>query len=198
MANKNTSSAKSIKGTRTEQNIVNAYVSESGAYTRYMYYSQQAEKDKYFPIQKVFEETAQNELRHGKVFMKMLEGGVVPCNVDVDACKIKDTAFNLSIAIKEECQEGVEQYTAAAKVAKEEGFPEISSHFEAIAEIEKRHMDRFQRYLDQVKSGTVWKRDHAITWKCLVCGYESKGTEPPAECPACDHPYQHYMGMDMD
>ena len=188
---------KSIKGTLTEKNLVKAYVSESGAYTRYIYYSQQAEKEGYFPIQKVFEETAANELRHGKVFMKFLESGVVPCTVDVDAYNIGDTASCLEISIKEEREEGFEEYLASAKVAREEGFIEIAEHFEAIAAIEMHHMKRFQAYLDQVKAGTVWKRDHEITWKCLVCGSEYVGKEPPVVCPACDHPQQHYIAMDM-
>lgn len=190
------SNTKSIKGTRTETNLVAAYMSESAAYSRYTYYAAQAEKENYFPIAKIFNETAANELRHGKVFFKYLEGGSVPCTLDVDAGVIGDTASNLATAAHEELVEGVEQYTAAAKVADEEGFPEIASHFRAIAEIENGHRARFERYLKQVKDGTVWKRDTPIKWKCLVCGYEYEGTEPPRTCPACDHPYQHYMALD--
>ncbi|MDE6377299.1 MAG: rubrerythrin family protein, partial [Duncaniella sp.] len=78
------------------------------------------------------------------------------------------------------------------------GFDEIADHFEAIAEIEMHHRERFMLLLKQVKDGTVWKRDHAIKWKCLVCGYIFEGTEPPQKCPGCDHPYQHYMAMDLD
>lgn len=190
------SNTKSIKGTRTETNLVAAYMSESAAYSRYTYYAAQAEKENYFPIAKIFNETAANELRHGKVFFKYLEGGSVPCTLDVDAGVIGDTASNLATAAHEELVEGVEQYTTAAKVADEEGFPEIASHFRAIAEIENGHRARFERYLKQVKDGTVWKRDTPIKWKCLVCGYEYEGTEPPRTCPACDHPYQHYMALD--
>lgn len=193
-----TTMPKSIKGTRTEQALVNAYMNESQSYSRYMFYSQQAEKESYFPIQKVFEETALNELRHAKVFMKMLETGVVPCNVTVDADKIQDTAANLQIAIKEERDEGVARYLADTKIAEEEGFPEIADHFRAIASIEQHHLDRFERYLKRVQDGTVWKRDTPISWRCLVCGFTFVGTEPPMTCPACDHPYQHYMALDMD
>ena len=110
-------------------------------------------KKSYFPIQKVFEETALNELRHAKVFMKMLETGVVPCNVTVDADKIQDTAANLQIAIKEERDEGVARYLADAKIAEEEGFPEIADHFRAIASIEQHHLDRFERYLKRGRTG---------------------------------------------
>lgn len=188
--------SKSIKGTRTERNLVIAYVAESTAYSRYTYYAQAADKEEYFPIGVVFNETAQNELRHAKVFFKLLEGGSVHVPVDVDAGVIGTTAENLATAIREEEMEGVELYTESAKVADEEGFAEIASHFRAIAEIEARHRERFLHYLKQVKDGTVWKREKPILWKCLVCGYVAEGTEPPEECPACDHPYQHYMALD--
>lgn len=187
---------KSLKGTRTEKNLVIAYAAESMAYSRYTYYAAQADKENYFPIGEIFRETAANELRHGKVFFKFLEGGSVMVDVAVDAGVIGDTASNLATAMKEEETEGVEMYINAAKVAEEEGFDEIASHFRAIAEIEQHHHDRFARYLKQVKDGTVWKRDHSIKWKCLVCGYVAEGTEPPVTCPACDHPREHYMAMD--
>ncbi|MCM1076076.1 MAG: rubrerythrin family protein [Bacteroides sp.] len=189
---------KSIKGTKTEQNLVMAYMAESGAYSRYTYYAQQADKENYFPIGEIFRQTAANELHHGKVFFKMLEGGSIDVKLGVDAGIIGDTASNLATAAAEEKSEGVDQYTASAKVADEEGFPEIASHFRAIAEIERRHMQRFETYLKQVKDGTVWKRDKPISWQCLVCGYVVEGTEPPQVCPACDHPYQHYIALDMD
>lgn len=191
-----TASKKSIKGTRTEKNLVIAYMAESSAYTRYTFYAQQADKELYFPVGEIFRETANNELRHGKVFFKFLEGGSVNVPMDVDAGIIGDTASNLATAAHEEMVEGVELYTASAKVADEEGFPEIASHFREIAEIEEHHYRRFERYLKQVKEGTVWKRKNPIKWKCLVCGYIHEGTEPPKVCPACDHPYQHYMAMD--
>ena len=189
--------AKSIKGTRTEANLVNAYLAESTAYTRYMFYSQQATKENYFPIARIFAETADNEMHHGKVFFKMLQGGSVEVTTAVDAGVIGTTAENLAIAIQEEKTEGYEFYTAAAKVADEEGFPEIAAHFRAIASVERHHHDRFQRYLDQVNAGTVWKRDKPVLWECLVCGYIYEGTEPPTKCPGCDHPYQHYMALDI-
>ena len=189
---------KSIKGTKTEVNLVKAYMSESAAYSRYTYYAQQADKENYYPIGEIFRETAANELRHGKIFFKFLEGGKVECQLDPDAGIIGDTATNLKYAIEEEHLEGVEQYLASAKVATEEGFPEIATHFKAIAEIERHHQARFERYLKQVQDGTVWKRDTPIKWKCLVCGYIVEGKEPPKVCPACDHPYQPYLALDCD
>lgn len=187
---------KSIKGTKTEQCLVDAYVSESEAYTRYVYYAKQATKENYFGIANVFQETADNELHHGKIFFKYLEGGDVKVSLNVSAGTISDTASNLGQAAAGERVEGVEQYTAAAKVADSEGFTEIAEHFRAIASVEKRHEERFNRYKKQVEDGTVWKRDKPIRWMCLVCGYVYEGTEPPAVCPACDHPREHYIALD--
>lgn len=123
---------------------------------------------------------------------------MVPCELNVDAGVIGDTASNLATAAHEELVEGVEQYQNAAKDADAEGFTDIANHFREIAEIEARHRERFEHYLKQVKDDTVWKRDKPIKWQCLVCGYVHEGTEPPKECPACDHPYQHYMALDYD
>lgn len=190
-------SVKDIRGTKTERCLVAAYLSESTAYTRYTFYAQQADKENYFPIGQIFRETADNELRHAKVFFKMLQGGSVNVDLDVDSGVIGDTATNLAIASEEERVEGVEQYESSAKIADEEGFPEIAEHFRAIAKIEESHRRRFDIYLKQVKDGTVWKREKPIKWKCLVCGYIYEGTTPPDPCPACDHPYQHYMALDV-
>ncbi len=189
---------KSIRGTETEKNLVIAYMAESSAYTRYTYYAQQADKENYFPIGQIFRETADNELHHSKVFFKFLEGGSLDVTLGVDAGVIADTAANLETAAKEEMAEGVELYTNAAAIAEKEGFSEIAERFRSIAEVEQRHHDRFMAYLKQVKEGTVWKRDHDIKWQCLVCGYVFEGKEPPKVCPACNHPYQHYIALDMD
>lgn len=189
---------KSIRGTETEKNLVIAYMAESSAYTRYTYYAQQADKENYFPIGQIFRQTADNELHHSKVFFKFLEGGSLDVTLGVDAGVISDTAANLETAAKEEMAEGVELYTNAAAVAEKEGFSEIAERFRSIAEVEQRHHDRFMTYLKQVKEGTVWKRDHDIKWQCLVCGYIFEGKEPPKVCPGCNHPYQHYIALDMD
>lgn len=191
-------SEKSIKGTQTEKNIVISYLSESAAYSRYNYYAQQADKENYYPIGQIFRETADNELHHGKVFFKMLQGGKVPAILDADAGVIGTTAENLKTAAEEERSEGFEFYKKAAETAREEGFDDIAAHFDAIAEVEMHHRRRFLRYLEQVNDGTVWKRDTPIKWICLVCGFIYEGTTPPDKCPACDHPYQHYMAMEDD
>lgn len=188
--------AKSIKGTQTEKNIVASYLNESAAYTRYNYYAKQATKESLFPIAQIFTATAENEFIHSKVFFKMLEGGQVSVDLKADAGIIGTTAENLKIAMEEELSEGVDAYINAAKVAREEGFPEIATHFEAIASVEKHHYERFGRYLKMLNDGTLWKREKPIKWQCLVCGYIYEGTEPPRVCPGCDHPYQHYMALE--
>ncbi|MCM1110047.1 MAG: rubrerythrin family protein [Clostridium sp.] len=197
MATETTPTKKSIKGTQTEKNLVIAYLAESTAYTRYTFYAQQATKEGYFPIAKIFNETADNELHHGKVYFKMLEGGKVEVPMNVDAGVIGTTLENLKTAAAEEQAEGVDTYIAAAKVADEEGFPEIAAHFRAIAKIEEHHRRRFERYIKQIETDSVWKRDHDVLWQCLVCGYIYKGKTPPVKCPACDHPQQHYMALDI-
>lgn len=188
---------KSIKGTQTEKLLVASYIAESTAYTRYMFYAQAAQKEQYFPIEKIFEETADNEMHHAKVFFKMLEGGQVEVSGKYDAGVIGSTLENLKVAAEEEKSEGYEFYAEAAKVAEKEGFDDIASHFRAIATVEMHHRRRFERYIHQIENGTVWKREHPIKWQCLVCGYIHDGTTPPEVCPGCDHPYQHYMALDI-
>lgn len=192
------STKKSIRGTKTEANLVISYLAESSAYTRYQFYAQQADKENYFPIGEIFRQTAANEMHHAKVYFKFLEGGSITVPVAADAGVIGTTAENLQTAANEERSEGVDLYTGFAKIADEEGFPEIAEHFRAIATVEQRHKNRFMYYLQQVKDGTVWKREKPIKWQCLVCGYVYEGTTPPEVCPACDHPYQHYIGLDYD
>lgn len=188
---------KSIIGTQTEKNLVTSYLAESVAYTRYTFYAQAATKENYFPIAEIFNETAANELHHAKIFFKYLEGGrVVEVPMSTNAGVIGDTASNLKTAMEEEKSEGFEFYKAAAVTAREEGFDDIADHFDAIAEVERSHFDRFGRYLKHVEDGTLWKRDKAVTWRCLVCGYLFEGTEPPKPCPACNHPYQHYVCLE--
>lgn len=187
---------KSIKGTKTEQNIVNSYLAETQAFARYTFYAKIADKEQYFPVGVIFRETADNELHHAKVFLKMLEDNEVVGNPGVDAGFLGDTAANLKTSMQEESVGGYEFYNACAKTAKEEGFDNIAVHFQAIAQAEKSHYDRFKYMLSLIETGTMWKREKPVTWKCLVCGYTFVGTEPPAKCPGCDHPYQHYIAIE--
>ncbi len=188
---------KSIKGTQTEKNLAISYLNESQSYARYTFYANQANKELYFPIGVVFNETAANELRHAKIFLGFLQGGSISAPTPVDALPPSGTEENLKISISEEQNEGVDAYLQYAEVADKEGFPDIASKFRAIAAIERTHLERFKLLLGQVQNGTVWKREKPIIWQCLVCGYEYEGLEPPKVCPACSHPYQHYMATDI-
>lgn len=188
---------KSIKGSRTEVNLATAYVAESCAYSRYVYFSQCAQKEGYYQYANIFQETADNELHHGKIFLKYLtEGAVTTGPIGVDPGVLSPTVDNLAVAAHEEEVEGVELYTNAAAVAEEEGYPEIAARFRAIATIENHHRERFLKMRQRILDGTVWKREKPIKWQCQVCGYIFEGVEPPVKCPACYHPYQHFMPME--
>ena len=188
-----TTSTPSLKGTRTEKNLANAYVAESTAYTRYVFFAKSAKKEEYYNFANIFQETADNELHHAKIFLKYLTDGVVITDpISVDPGILKPTTECLRIAAAEEETEGVKQYTEAAAVAEEEGFTEIADHFRAIATIENHHKERFDLMRWQIENDKVWKRDTPIKWQCLVCGYIFEGVQPPEKCPACNHPYQHF------
>lgn len=187
------STTKSLVGTKTQKNLADAYVAESCAYTRYTFFAQAAQKEMYYQYANILNETAANELHHAKIYLKFLnEGGCKTDPMAVDAGVIGSTLDNLKVASHEEEVEGVEMYTNAAKVADEEGFPEIADRFRAIATIENHHKERFDAMAKRIEDGTVWKSDTPIKWQCLVCGYIYEGTEPPVKCPACAHPYQHF------
>lgn len=189
------SAQKPLHGTRTEQYLAKSYIAESTAVTRYTYYAQAAQKEQFYQVANIFTETAANELHHGKIFLKYLTDGTVEAQgpVGVDPGQLQPTTENLAIAANEELHEGVELYATAAEVAEEEGFPEIAVRFRAIAKVEQHHRDRFLTLKKRIDDGTMWKREKPIKWQCLVCGYIFEGTEPPKVCPACLHPYQHYM-----
>ena len=187
------STPQSIKGTRTEKALANAYVAESTAYTRYIYFAKSAKKEMYYDFANIFLETADNELHHGKIFLKYLtEGAVMTDPICIDPGILKPTVECLKIAAQEEENEGVKEYTNAAEIAEEEGFSDIADHFRAIASIENRHKERFDLMRKQIETDTVWKSDTPIKWQCLVCGYVFEGVQPPEKCPACNHPFQHF------
>lgn len=187
---------KSIKGSKTEINIINSFLAESQAFARYTFYAKIADKEQYFPIGVIFRETADNELHHAKVFLNMLENTEATGSPAVDAGFLGDTASNLHTAIHEESVDGYEFYYACSKTAQEEGYPLIASIFKSIGDVEKFHYNRFSQMLDHVENGTLWKREKPVTWKCLVCGFTFYGTEPPVKCPGCGHPYQHFVALD--
>lgn len=185
---------KSLVGTKTQQLLAVAYAAESMAFSRYTFFAQQAQKEGYYQYANILNETAANELHHAKIFLKYLnEGNATTSPLDVDAGVIGTTCANLKVAAEEEEKEGVEQYTMSAEVAEREGFTEIADRFRAIAAVENHHKERFDLMRKRIEDGTVWKSDKPIKWQCLVCGYIYEGTEPPQKCPACYHPYQHFM-----
>lgn len=187
-----------LKGTKTEERLVMAYLGESAAYTRYMYYAQQAQKEKLAPIAQVFMATANNEMHHGKIYFKYLQGGQVTAPMTIDAGVIASTAENLLLAAAAEHQEGVEEYIKSAQIARQEGFEDIANHFEAIASVEKVHEARFLKYHKMLTDGTLYNRAEPVKWQCLVCGYIYEGTTPPQVCPACNHPQHYYMPVDEE
>ena len=145
------STKKSIRGTETEKYLVTAYLAESSAYTRYMFYAKQATKDNYPPVARIFEDTANNEMHHAKVYFKFLEGGQIEVPMTADAGVIGTTVQNLECAAAEEFSEGVDLYKRAAEVARKEGFDDIASHFEAIATVEEMHHKRFLKFKKHIK-----------------------------------------------
>ncbi|MDR1194948.1 MAG: rubrerythrin family protein [Endomicrobium sp.] len=184
--------SKSLKGTKTEQKLLASFAGESQARNRYTFFASVAKKEGFEQIAAIFQETADNEKEHAKRFFKFLEGGDVEITATYPAGKIGTTAENLKAAATGENEEHLVLYPEAAKIAAEEGFPEIAACFKFIGEVEKHHETRYLELLDNVKNDKVFKKDAPIRWKCRNCGYIYEGKEAPAKCPACLHP-QSYM-----
>lgn len=182
----------SIKGTRTEQNLLKAFAGESQARMRYSYFASVAKSEGFDQICGLFTETADNEKEHAKVFFKYLEGGPVEITATYPAGVIGTTAENLLAAADGEHEEWGELYPNFAAIADEEGFADAATSFREIAEVEERHEARYRKLLENVNGHTVFKRDGEVYWKCRNCGYVHKGTEAPVECPACKHPQAYY------
>jgi rubrerythrin len=183
---------KSLKGTKTEQNLLKAFAGESQARNRYTYFAGQARKDGYMQIAGIFEETALNEKEHAKVFFEYLEGGDVEIVAAYPAGMIKDTKSNLTAAAAGENMEWTVLYQEFSKVAKDEGFPEVARSFKQIAEVEEFHEGRYRKLIKNIAGSEVFKRKEKTKWHCTNCGYVHEGTEAPAECPACKHPQSYY------
>jgi rubrerythrin len=182
----------SLKGTRTEKNLLKAFAGESQARNRYTFFASVAKKEGYEQIAGVFLETAGNEKEHAEVFFKYLEGGDVEITAEYPAGKIGNTAENLLSAAEGEKLEWGTLYPDFQKVAKGEGFEDIAESFEEIAEVEEQHEKRYRKLLANVENGTVFKRDREVKWKCRNCGYVHHGKEAPETCPACKHPQSYY------
>ena len=184
--------ANSIKGTKTEKNLLAAFAGESQARNRYTYFASAARKEGFEQIANIFAETAENEKEHAKVFFNYLEGGDVEILAAYPAGMIKDTKTNLEGAAKGENMEWTAIYANFAKIAAEEGFPEIARSFEQISKVEKFHESRYRKLIANIANGEVFKKKAVVKWHCANCDYVFEGTEPPKECPACKHPQSYY------
>ena len=179
---------KSIKGTRTEVNLLTAFAGESQARNRYTYFASAARKEGLEQIANIFIETAENEREHAKVFFKHLEGGDVQITATYPAGTIGSTQANLEAAAAGEKLEWTKIYTDFAAIAREEGLPEVSASFEQVAKVEKFHEARYRKLISNVASGEVFKKSTPVKWHCTNCGYVHEGPEAPNACPACRHP----------
>ncbi len=181
-----------LKGSKTEKNILTAFVGESQARNRYSYFSSKAKNDGYVQISAIFEETANQEKEHAKRLFKLLEGGGAEVQGTFPAGIIGTTAENLQAAVDGENEEWEEMYPSFAEVAREEGFAEIAGIFEAIAVAEKQHEKRFKKLLSNIEAGAVFKKGEKVFWQCRNCGYVHEGMEAPEICPACAHPRDYF------
>ena len=182
----------SIKGTRTEKNIVTAFAGESQARNRYTYFTKQAKKEGFVQIANIFEETANQEKEHAKRLFKLLEGGDVEITGAFPAGVVGSTVDNLKEAAGGENYEWTTMYPGFAKVAREEGLDHVAFIFEAIAVAEKQHEKRYVDLAGNIEARRVFKREQSVTWRCLNCGYLHEGIEPPEMCAACAHPQAHF------
>jgi rubrerythrin len=186
---------KSIKGTKTEQNLLKAFAGESQARSRYTFFASVAKKEGYEQIAGVFTETAEQEKEHAERFFKFLEGGMVEITASYPAGIIGTTSQNLLAAAEGENEEWDILYPEFEQVAREEGFPEIAVAFKMIAKVEVQHEIRYRKLLANVVDGTVFKKEEEIEWQCRNCGYVHTGISAPKTCPACLHPQAYFEPM---
>ena len=172
---------KDLKGTKTEKNLQEAFAGESKARNKYTYYASKARKDGYEQIAAIFEETANNEKEHAKLWFKYLEGG-----------DIKDTLSNLNDAADGENYEWTDMYDRMAKEADEEGFKEIAAKMRMVGAIEKHHEERYRKLVGNIEDGVVFSRDGDRIWKCRNCGHIVIGPKAPKVCPVCAHPQSFF------
>ena len=171
--------SKSIKGTKTEKNLLEAFAGESQARNKYTYFASKAKKEGYEQIAAIFLETAGNEKEHAELHFKELDG-------------IGSTIENLKAAAAGENYEWTSMYSRMAKEAKEEGFDRIAEMFKGILEVEKKHEERYKKLLKNIEDGKVFKKDGKTYWKCRNCGHIHEGTGAPEECPVCKHPKAYF------
>jgi len=179
---------KSIKGTKTEQNLLKAFAGESQARNRYEFFVKVAREEGYQQIANIFQKTADQEKQHAKRFFKFLEGGECQITATYPAGKIGTTAENLKAAAAGENEEWTLLYPEFAKIALEEGFPQVASAFKMIAKVEAEHEKRYLKLLKNIEDGTVFKKGEKVKWVCTNCGYVHEGEKALDACPACQHP----------
>jgi rubrerythrin len=184
--------AKSIKGTKTEKNLLASFAGESQARNRYTYFASAARKEGFEQIANIFLETAENEKEHAKIYFKHLEGGDVEITAAYPAGVIGDTKGNLEAAAAGENMEWTTLYANFAKIAREEGFLEVAISFEQISKVEKFHESRYRKLIANIAGKEVFKKKTTVKWHCTNCGYVHEGPEAPKECPACKHPQSYY------
>ena len=168
-----------LKGSKTEQNLLAAFAGESQARNKYTYFASRAKKDGYVQIAKIFEETANNEKEHAKIWFKLLSG-------------IGNTEENLKAAADGEGFEWTEMYPEFARIAKEEGFDQIAELFNKVADIEKTHEARYKKLLENIKENAVFASNNEEIWECSNCGHIVKGKTAPETCPVCSHPQAYF------
>ncbi len=170
-----------LKGSKTEANLMAAFAGESQARNKYTYFASKAKKDGYVQIAKIFEETAENEKEHAKMWYKLLNGG------------IGETLDNLKDAAAGENYEWTDMYAGFAKTAREEGFDQIANLFEGVAKIEKEHEERYRKLAKNIEEGLVFSRDGDVIWQCANCGHIVIGKKAPEVCPVCAHPQSYFQ-----
>lgn len=187
---------KNLKGSKTAENLMKSFAGECQARTRYTYYASTAKKQGYIQISNIFMETAEQEKEHAKKFHKLLKGDLQGEAIEITSsfpvALYDDTLENLKAAASGENEEWTEAYPTFAKIADEEGYPEIAEVFRNIAKVEKRHEMRYNKLAENIENGTVFKKDEVVLWKCNNCGYIYEGEEAPKSCPACAHPQGYF------
>ena len=186
---------KKLKGSRTAENLLKAFAGESQARMRYTFYAKTAGKEGYKQIEEIFLETAENERMHAKLFYKHLVAAMNGEPVEIQAAypvALDKTERNLEFAANGENEEWSALYPEFARVAEEEGFPEVARTFKGVALVEKRHETRYRKLLENVKSCAVFKKPRKVAWKCRVCGLIVESDQAPEKCPVCDHPQENF------
>jgi rubrerythrin len=186
--------AKSVKGTRTEQNLLKSFAGESQARNRYDFFASAARKEGFEQIANIFQETALQEKEHAKRFFKFLEGGALEITAGYPAGKIGTTKENLKAAAEGEHEEWTDLYPHFAEVAQQEGFPEIATAYKMIAKVEAEHERRYLKLLQNVSEDKVFMKNGKVWWKCINCGYVYESEKALETCPACLHP-KSFMQM---